>query len=209
MPAFKNRVLTVLDRIYSIIGDQAPNDIETKAPITLVHDVSRDAGLGAALGRFGGYFADQTFLVHAGADTQYAILDPYGSLQAGFIDVGAFPSRESIWVWHLDCFLTLSAANLTSSTISLFRPTTFPDVTQDCYQILYSYASATTVGNSAGVGSVPVGQGATAIATPQTPVLIPDGGLYTFRSTSSGAMTNYATYLAWVGPKGVPPPGMR
>lgn len=217
MPLFKNRVLQSLDRIYKIVGKQAPNSIETSPPITLVHDVSREAGLGAGLGNHYGYFWDDHEISAAMAGTEWDWETPGSRIESGFIFEEAPPSLDSLWLWHIACGISSDLAvgtQLTGVRVALTWPPgesgmdgrrLFPLLVAEG---VTAFGDAGTLGGDANV-AFNNGAAEDFFYYYDRPVPMAIHSTYTIRTTWSGSGSQYFWHLNWIGPRGVTPPGMR
>lgn len=108
---FTNRVLSVIDRIYSIVGPISRVDAIDVSPPVLVHDVSREAELaGGVYGTAGVNFVT----AGAGADT-YASKTRAAFLAESQVAVplaerGLDPSEVDVWV--MGCHVLLEEADV-------------------------------------------------------------------------------------------------
>ncbi len=79
MGIIRRGVLQVMDRLYDLAGGPVPTIVDVDSPVISVHDVSREAELGARP-RQSGYIFKETQLINgtAGAATIRVSLDLYG-----------------------------------------------------------------------------------------------------------------------------------
>jgi len=216
MARFLYKPLGVLDRLYNLVGKQAPNQVDVESPIALVHDVSRDAGLSSGFGNQGGYFwlQDNTH-VHVGNDRLFSVMTPWGYIAAGFMTEGRKPNMEDVWMWHISSFIsTTDPTKVTEASIAVVLQAGQTGRTNDIYKPLQDVTTGWgDYGNEAHDDRVYLGLSEDQTASmrvDERPFYLPKDSTYTFHSkTSDGPCSFQFDIQGWVGPKGVPPPGMR
>lgn len=215
MPPFKNRILGVLDTMYGILGDKAPNDVETQTPIQLVHDVSREAEIGSGLGINSGYFWDEYSLTVDGVT--HGSNNVWGKLLAGFIFEGAPPKVNEINIWFIAATAWLDGDNdITSLSAFLrFPVSTNPDLVNQAYIPVFWSDGATLVTSTFGsleyIAYTPGGPTHFFewASSGGRPLLIPRNTTMSVEGNSTAPNVVKMQYLYWIGAKGTAPPGMR
>ena len=213
MARYNSRALQVLDRIYKFVGDKAlGREMELSVPIQPVHDLSREAELGAGHGGTGGWIA----YAHSqqGIGQQESSVDVFAYIQPFLASV----PLENIDVWLMDVFCTTeNEAAFVNATAAVCFPITEANLagitgsSELQYRLVGNWDDAMKVADKAGtnvdlVGVLkyntfltPIGRG--------LPMRVFRGSFFTLL-TNSGANDTTLTWIMWVGPKGVPPPGV-
>lgn len=207
------RNLLVLDRIYRFVGDKtAPNRFETSVPVQFVHDVSRAAELGAAAGRYGGWFLLDLDLDNSGSGTEQLAVDPY--VQALALDPKFVERREiDVYLYELGV-IGQNATNQTNLEVALIGDSSdaIPEGS-NLGKLLFAYSSATgntaTVTDFAGTGTeVLLLDDAAWGPRFRSPLYIPPGSRFTVRSVSGAIGANNCDIqaLCWAGVRGTSAP---
>jgi len=197
---FLAKPLSVLDRLYRFVEGQSPTQVELSLPVQMVHDVSRQAELGAAAM---GFFISGQDNVHAGVGTIEASWDPYQEVAY------LFPNVTDLWVWLIAPWATIGAnpSRLTSAVLSVgYVPYGEMIVRRDrllwvvtgsgSWPIYDQNVSPATLPNGCLGGSVPM----------FFPVVITPGSTMRLVSVATDAVTVRMEGLFWAGPVGVMPP---
>lgn len=210
MAEFQSRSLSLLDRIYDFVGGtRGLSRFSLEGDIQPVHDLSREAELGArnlsiALG--GGYLALGMTLTHAGADTQFGVMDPYAALASipNFSDFDPVGQRKDR-LWLVSMFATQTVDTAVSAGVEMeYLPTERNRLLARWNDSATSLRSGganrplvTATGNLGGVNPPVV-----------FPIQVPTLTLFNFRNVSGAAVTVRFHLIWWAGPLGAPPPGM-
>lgn len=211
MAQIGNSVLRVLNRLYSFVGGvQGVQNMDLLSPVTVVHDVSREAELGSDLTPFLGFHVLTQQLNHAGADTQRAATDPFTQVAT----YGAIPDHD-ISLWLLDCTIYPSTNAIGVVYCALFQSLQYPGVGAAGYypsKVIRVADDQAGVANFAGGGTAYQGITANtafhAVDQIRDPILIHPGSRFTTASTSTGAMALIVHWFLWAGRRGTTPPGM-
>lgn len=214
MGEFRNKPLGVLDRIYGFLsGKTQSSQVTLETPVTVVHDVSREAELGSAFGFFNGLQGVNAVNTHVGAGTIRSAWDPYYYCLLG-LDPTIQPTRDQVDIWLLDVSLLVDTpANLTRASVGYGYPAnTFPPATGETLWPLLTGAGAGAIdfSNVAASGtSYLLSQQSHYFFEQHRPLFIAPGGVVTLYSLSTGALNVLGSLLFWVGRKGTTPPGAR
>lgn len=212
-------VLRIIRRIYSLgaSGVGAVERLDEASPIQFVHDVSRQAELGAAASQDGGYWLNQAQHAHVGAGTlnsHHLIWANLANFLLGSADL------NDLDLWLLESVLHLDTNVLTVSNVGLLgeppgKVGAFPRYsklisTWKGGTPLYQGSAGTTLYQGYTASNLAVSQDyvrrpfrifrdtSTTLSRPQI----------TFHSVVTGAATLTFSQLFWVGPRGSGPPGM-
>lgn len=213
---FNARPWGVLDRIYRFVGGISPTRaISVEQPVTLVHDLSREAERGSGYGEWEGFWVFGGTNAHAGASTLVSV---YWPTQAAAALLGISATEIGVWLKAVSQFCpTVDAANWSSSQVAMgyqarispgapYGPAGAP------YRLLQwsQAAQVTAVGDAAGGSTVSIAAQQMALSPPwQEPsIYVPQDSAITFRSISTGVVNITCNLLCWVGPRGASPPGM-
>lgn len=215
MALIKNRPLGVLDRIYNFVGAQTPTEADVDVPVQFVHDLSREAEIGSAFGRFRGYAVFIATNTHAGAGVIRSAWDPYARIVAGSIDPNYSPTELDMDVWLLGFQTTVQTpANLTTLSIGWSPLGAIPPSTTDAvFPLLYSteFNRPFSQGNALGDLYLAAQEGTDPSANVPgflpRPLYMPHGSTFTLRSNAGGATNVQASFLVWVGRVGTAPYG--
>jgi len=215
MAEFRNRVLSILDRIYSFTAAKTYTDkLDLNSPMQLVHDVSREAELGSSWGRFGGYAIANGATTHAGAGTEYWVLDAYYPFwNGGVLDPIVNPGENEMDVWVLGIQLQTTAAP-NEVTVGWMTQSIPPAAAGGLNTFVWFRATSTTTyaTNWGGTGNVLIlcneGTDQEPAHNP-FPFRMPHGSRFWMRTNTGAAATITLSILAWVGRPGTAPPGMR
>lgn len=207
MARIYTRVLELLGRLYDFPGSKSsPSTVDLISPVTVVHDVSRQAEL--ALGKDWLVTARQT---HVAAGILEDVMDVYGG-GAG-TPMNGYGVDADEWVWLMDCWAAITAGasvNFALAAISVSgyaavdvglhdgTPNAHPD------KFIKFYDDS--------VGSSILIDGSASVDLTKTPTLIfPRTGAITFLSAETGDVGITVDFTAhiWVGQKGIYPPGLR
>ena len=210
MADFNSRAILVLDRIYRFVGGKTLGRLfDTETPITPVHDVSREAEIGAGFGQSLGYWNWNRFRAAAGAET-YRYADDIKTQLTWYSN----PDPANTWTWLLHAGFNISAATLTRCSAVLWQPAfggVLPGTPGTPYWASLGVYFANDVGgctDQAGTGGTFEGQTTTNIeAARQYPIPVFDGATLSLEVTVGGACSWNFSALMWTGPKGVLPPG--
>lgn len=213
MSNFKSRGLSVLNGIYRFLpfARTAPEDYDLTSPIVSVHDVSREAELGAYAfdEKVGGFFQVGQDNAHPAASTVNSNPTVYTVTDQAF----GSGSLNRVWCWLMWAGLEMNASGfLTSAKLSVQVPQVGSALAPRNF--LIEYWDADIAQPTGGFGTPYTYFGVRAAAANQQrtrlPFLIPAGGQFGFQSiTSGGDFTIRLDTICWVGPIGVMPPGMR
>ena len=216
MTRILNRALSALSRVYRLEGgDTVVSDFETQTPIIPVHDVSREAELGAGIGTQGGWLTHYEFVEELSAlgSTERRASDPWDA-----VDAETNIARTELSLWLYDTFMNVNGnyANVDVMTVALAFPTTFPGVgTVVPYRLLeYNTGTQVDASNTGASGDVYIMAPANedhaannALVVPRMhPFPVPVGSTLTYRLDTSGICEVYVWHLMWAGPRGVAPP---
>lgn len=212
MSEFRNKPLAVLDRIYSFLsGRTAINQVETGMPITLVHNLSREAELGAAYGRKDGIFTRTLTNTHVGASTERTSWDINYYVRIG-ADPVYDPGVDDVSIWLLEFGVqTSSVANL--NYISILKAYQAGAFTPQATEIgIPMYYAATGVNSFTSIAAA-----ASQAYTYQDsdveyknyslPMFFPQGTYLCIQTDSGGAVNVQVYTVWWMGRRGTHPPG--
>jgi len=208
MATFRNRPLPVLDRIYGFLsGRTSPPEIQTESPLTLVHDVSREAELGAAYGRNLGYGVQNMTQAYNSFAVEEQQQDAYSWLLSGF-DPQLDPYENDVSIWIVDCHATSTVpADMDAAVLAIGNYGTLTPSTIETYRVLSVWDTDYATGsNYTATGNVynhvPEWEA-------QWPILVHRGErlLLGVDGGGSGSLVVYIYY--WVGRKGTTPPKAR
>jgi len=217
MGRFLRKPLGALDRIYNLVGKQAPGQLEVDSPITVVHDVSRSAGLSSGLGMKDGYFWFESNQINVSGPGDYPFsINVWGAMEAGFVLEGNLPPQEELQFWHIaTTFIgNYRVADITSLDVYLKYSSGFSDLTNFAYlPALHTDANSILNIDPAGAGTyIPLaGDPAhfyerNAMGLP--PIIMPKYTVYWGLISTTQDYDLSLQFLIWGGPKGVTPPGL-
>ncbi len=205
MAKFRSRVLTVLDRLYEIVGGNVGVDqLDLVSPIQLVHDVSRESERGEGLNPDGssiGWGAiDATPAPGAATEVDALTFDtdflslPYKALGDSYLEydpylymVGAFAANNNVTSLNAWVHLFTSSSNdyTPIGRFTSFRPNIVP-----------------------GGGYAAPALNAAVFRGALFPMYIPWGSIFKTEWITSGAVPAMATFFHfYFQPKGSTPPG--
>lgn len=223
MGKFKRRPLGVVDRIYGFTGASSQvAQVALEVPITMVHDVSREAEYGSGIGQNNGFFWWQNDLTHAGAGVLRTFQDPMNAAIYGGISSDVAEDRRRLNVWFLRHYIEATAvANLTTVSVALVFPAAaYPYSPNEAVIPLGLYRGGNvsyvqSIANSTATGDrtmmirrTVTGEDWTSNDLERPPLFVPDGGVITMRSDATGVGVVRLFSLWWVGAKGALPPGL-
>jgi len=201
---FVGRPLKVLDLIYDFVGGWGGlGEFAEESAIQPVHDVARQAELGAALGGLGqfGFTMIRASHVHVGAGTIRTTADPYNA----FSNLSVPRDQGSIWI--MDVFGTSNAAADFKNAGCLVTWPIFSGFSNADVQPLafFNTALGDVLANLLLLGRA---EGAHQLS--KFPLFVPDDSIISFGSEADGAgtVTITQTVLTWAGPAGARPPGV-
>lgn len=200
---FLARPLQVLDRLYRFLEGQSPQLVELDLPVQVVHDVSRQAELGAPVM---GFFIAGQDCVHVGAGVVEEIFNPYDEVSY------LFPNVTDLWVWLVSSFgsSTTSAIDagsgvtMTIGYVPYGEAIVRRDVLVDVWTTAYGIHDQNVAPATHAYGLVRNSN----VLTTKLPLPIFPGSTVRCRSVATGALTTRIQGLFWAGPMGVLPPGM-
>lgn len=215
MAPFNSRVLRLLDRLYKFAGaPRITRDVELGLPIQLVHDVSREAELGAGIGIEGGWVMhyEEVEELNAGGGTERRTADPWTD-----VDNATVEALDNLDLWHFHFWANtdfVSMANVQTLEVLFAYPTTFPGVgAQRPYLPIAHYDgtwSASDDTAAAAIGVIGADTGAVFYESEtgriHRPFRIPRNSVFTYQMVTGGICTAHCFHLMWAGPKGVLPP---
>lgn len=192
-------VLRTLSRLYEFPGSKfAPDTADIDVPIQFVHDLRRDAVMGAAQGVHFGYFVLRTGQTHGGAGTlqDSILLSGPVATGAGYAFDPAFQ-----WCWFMEGWGESSVpANFVDSEIRYEVGTDWIGGADAIVAgaVLSLVAFAGTLGTNLNTLDK--------VQTARRPSLIlSTAPEIVFSSSSSGATVIEQSALVWIGPIGVVP----
>lgn len=209
MGKFNSRALTVLDRVYNFVGGKTlGRDFDTETPIQPVHDVSREAEIGAGL------YWNWSWLIAVAGTTRFAstIYDQftwYSNL-----------SDAEVETWIVDVIVNINQnpANFTSGVLALYYPPfgEFPGSqgsNLEPAKMVYRNGTPTvhTITNRAATGvNYFIPNELDVTERLELPYLIHRGsGLAgTFILGGAGGDSCTVNVVMWTGPRGSRPPGV-
>ena len=211
------QVLRRLGAIYRFPGQQAPDLVDTGAPVTLFHDVSREAELGTGGNGdvYGGHFSVFVQNVHGASGEISTAIKPYEEA------ISRFPGLtvDNQWVWFLGAGVrftgTFGNFNFASVVAEMTgAPAAYPD---GFLSALLHYDNADALGllgSNAEFAMTAAGGPPELI---RLPFFVPEdrlergtssGGEIRFTTQAGGALTYRADLFFWTGARGMTPPGM-
>lgn len=210
MSEFRNRVLTALDNVYGFLTEKrSVSSLQLEQPIQLVHDVSREAELGGGVGEQGGFFIIQENFAFAGAAVDRNAYDVHALIEAEF---GV--RDRSAYLLDFSGEIGGNTAQFTFLSAAHYPPVaSYPGNDYSSPQLVAYHESVVLVCDTTGAGSdtVTFPDPANIVAGySRFPVYLAPGAILTVYVSAGGAggATNVrTTFLLWVGPKGVYPPG--
>lgn len=220
MAQFKHRVLGVLDRIYGFVSDKTyTSTLNLDVPISLVHDVSRQAELGSGLGNEGGYFWMQYNQAVAGASSYRYRDDIYASVSS--LPAWGYPVEEQYRIWYAGISLAETSSDGIGDVTSLGMGYELPINSMDFINTYRVFLPTLYTGNlqarltdqtalSDRYISVP-GAATGNIPWNNRPIQLPRGTLWGYSLLTGAAISggvNFHVYY-WIGKKGTTPPGLR
>lgn len=197
---FTKRVLTILDGIYDFVGGQTgPPAIDLASPITVVHDVSREAERASGEGSASGYISLRVILTHAAADTQRGEILIPADFSATNFDVVLHD------LWLIATFVRNSDTDdFASGAAGILWPAIPPDMPFGRVEFVQSWGTveyAIVVGGAIQIEPL--------IALGYQPRLISGADSLSFLAISNGASSSTMTGLFWFGSIGSTPPGWQ
>lgn len=214
MSDFLARILGVVPRIYNFpSGDQGIQDMELGLPIQRVHDVSREAELGAGYGRNNGYVMLHQINPHVGASTERSWINPLSACVAA----GIIPQDQlsTSWCWILGAAVNTTAGNLSEATVGLIKDQAAPGIgswgaVEYALPIVH-VDEVLSMSDQASVGNLTayVGSKNDAFGPPAPPHPMFEWDSLSFRSITTGANEVLFLLPLWVGPIGCTPAGFR
>lgn len=219
MGQFRNKPLAVLDYIYGFLsGKTQVSSAQLETPLTLVHDVSREAELGGGIGQFGGYLLYQYYQSIGGANVyQYTSSDVYDSLSNATFLGPHNPQNYSVWyagysgVW----VPAAGTGDVTATSINFCVPVAsrmpFTETNPIYIPIFGTGSSQLPLTDQAGTGFVYSSVRSTDYGLQGKPLFLPRGTLASYYVGTGAAIASPGAviwWLAWAGKKGTTPPGM-
>jgi len=218
MGQFRNKPLGVLDRIYGFLsGKTQVSNAQLETPLTLVHDVSREAELGGGIGQNGGFLMGQVYVAVPGLNVYRGTADPYGGLSnPTFLGPHNSADYDIWWMGHAGMWVpSAGSGDIVGAGLAFaFIVNSMPFIeTNPTYVPIFRAATdQATVTDIAGTGSIYASMPDTDRRLPTVPLYLPPGTLVTYHLSTGAAIASPGSvfwWLLWAGKKGTTPPGMR
>lgn len=217
MAGITARCLLVLDRLYHFrAGAQtAPQEFSTESSIQPVHDLSRVSELGEIITNPGasGFFSLDQDNVHVGGDTVTAFIDPYGTLDGTWGEVG----KRWIWLYKYAGSVSSAAVNgaasqaiLALNVFGLGNALTRRDFLIDLWGVNDNIGIGTSLSATFPASLAHITARQPTFGMPLPIPLFPNS-LLSWQSIATAAVagTFRIEMICWIGPFGVYPPGLR
>lgn len=200
-------ILGVLDRLFSFDSQiKVPERVSVEAPVSVVHDISRQAELGAPLNIHQGFSVYNIELVFAGAgsDGDFRLLDSV--IEGLYPNVG----RQNMDVYIMDVLMMASTSNFSAAGAALRYPSNFPGQTSvpAASKLLLSVPANTLMPDETGANYTYTGYQTCRNIDGRYPQWVPSGCWYSVRATGTGVCVIDFWLLLWAGWKGTRPPGV-
>lgn len=214
MGDFRNRPLGVLDRIYGFLsGKTQASIVNLESPVTVVHDISRQAELGAAFGMNNGRGVQNLTQTHAGAGTMRQQQNAYAWLTGGLDPtIDPLVTDTQVWILGVDVMVEdetkLSTLSVALGQNNILEPTILETYRPIFYGVGSQYFK---ISNTSATSDVKMLAQAYNVMPPgwqRNPWPVERGELLLVHSVATAAVTAVIYVDFWVGRKGTNPPGM-
>lgn len=200
MAFFTQRALRILDGIYRFVGGQTgPLSVDLQSPVSLVHDVGRQAERASGNGNVGGYISLQVVATHTDIETENEAI----AIPADLAGTNFIAGLHELWI--VGCYCRVSVLDaIDTAAMGLGWAAIPPDFPNSRVELLQSFGSVNQelfVGGTFQVQPL--------LEYGIQPRNITDVARIDTQTVSLLTCTITMTALLWFGAKGATPPGWQ